>query len=114
MTFPPYIITPVYEKPLFDNDKGYKIYLWDKYLTQARKYKKPLKIRVQDVGEGIYTADEWETGADYMEKIFNRPDEPMKLVGNYFRPTEIQGSNLNEGVLSKLASNKDLMAKLGR
>lgn len=81
-----YITPPELKKPLYDSEKGYKIFIWNKYINQAIQHGKKLKIRVSDVGVGIYTPSEWTTGADYMSKVFKRPDEPMKLIGNYFTP----------------------------
>lgn len=81
-----YITPPEYQKPLYDSDKGYKIFIWDKYISQAFNYNKKLRISVKDVGTSIYTPAEWMEGAEYMEKVFKRPDEPMKLWGNYFVP----------------------------
>jgi len=64
-------------KPMY----GTYVYLWDKYIKDAKRAKLPLRITIPQ-GSGIYWADEWVKGSRTMEKVFLRPDEPMILIGN--------------------------------
>lgn len=73
-----------FDKPLYDYQGRYMIRLWDKYINDAKRTRRKLRITVPNVGVGIYTWREWMKGAEYFEQVYLKPDEPMKLWGNYF------------------------------
>ena len=66
------------KKPLF----GTFCYIRKEAVDHALKYKKLLRITIPQ-GVGIISPKDWLKEAKYMEKVFMRPDEPMKLYGNY-------------------------------
>lgn len=66
------------KKPIHGNF----VFIRDKYLNKAESACEKLRIRTPK-GERICTPAEWKRNAKYMEKVFLRPDEPMKLWGNY-------------------------------
>lgn len=71
-----------FEKPLFTYGEGFFIYLRDKYLKEAKKTGKVMRIETSE-GVGYYTYKEWKDGAKYMEQVFKFKDMPLKLWGNY-------------------------------
>ena len=73
------------KKPLY----GTMVYVREMYLDRARKMNVKLHIQSPN-GEITCTADEWMKGAKYMEKVFLRPEEPMRLWGKQL-PVEVKG-----------------------
>ena|SRR3990167_11562578 len=70
------------KEPMFKTDKGSFVYIYDKYIKQAQREKKYLRITVPD-GIMVTTAKKWLKGANRMEKVFKIPSQPMILFGNY-------------------------------
>lgn len=70
-------------KPLFEYEGGHFIYIRDKYLREAKKTGKPMRIKTPE-GEALYTYEEWMKGAKRMEQVFKFPDHPLLLWGNYW------------------------------
>jgi len=65
------------EKPIYGNF----VYVRDSYLNKAERTGDKLRIKTPKGGI-VCTYEQWKHGAKYMEKVFKRPDEPMKLWGN--------------------------------
>lgn len=72
-----------FSKPLFEYEGGQFLYLRDKYLREARRTGKPMRIKTPE-GEALYTYEEWMEGAKRMEEVFKFPSSPMILWGNYW------------------------------
>lgn len=64
-------------RPVF----GSFVYVRDKYLKQAKRENKHLKISCPDAS-CIVSATEWLSDAKRMEKVFLHPTNPMVLYGN--------------------------------
>jgi hypothetical protein len=71
------------KKPLYDNF----VFIRDIYINEAERSNQKLRIRIPR-GERVCTPGEWKRGAKYMEKVFLRPGEPMKLWGNHVPTTD--------------------------
>ena len=69
-------------RPLFKFQERFFVYIRDKYLKQAKRKGKLLKINVPE-GSAYYSYDEWMKGCRRMEQVFRFPDRPLKLIGNY-------------------------------
>jgi hypothetical protein len=67
----------IIRKPIYNNF----VYIRAEKVELARARKWNLKITTP-AGSGTYTADEWIKGSKTMDKVFLRPDEPMRLIGN--------------------------------
>ena len=95
------------KKPLY----GTKVFIRDKYIKQARKENKKLKIISGDI-TGIYSPKEWLEKAEKMEKVFNFPDRPMVLWGNYLKEKSddisMKTYKKNMGRLVEIARSKGL------
>lgn len=65
------------QKPVY----GTFCYVRDKYLKQAKRENKHLKISCPNAS-CIVSATEWLSDAKRMEKVFLQPDNPMILYGN--------------------------------
>lgn len=70
------------KNPLYVHGMRPFVYISDKYIKKAKKTGKLLRIKTP-FGTGIVSYKDWLTNAKFMEKVFLRPDEPMKLWGNY-------------------------------
>ena len=73
------------KKPIYDNYVGIR----DKYIWQAKKYKALLRITTPH-GTTIISPDKYLQGADRIEKVFLRPDQPMVLYCKNVVPTKIK------------------------
>ena len=73
-------------KPLYDGEKGYFCYIYDKVIKLAEKENKYLRITVPS-GVMVITPKKWMKGAKLMEKVFKLPI-PMKLWGNWVTPSK--------------------------
>lgn len=74
-------------KPLFDNF----VYIRDVYLNRAKREGVPIKIKIPEgayKGEYVTSYEEFMKGAKKMEKVFNIPNKPMVLWGNYAKNQE--------------------------
>lgn len=69
-------------KPLYEYEGAYFVNIRDKFIREARKKDKLLKINVP-AGTAYYTWQEWMKGAKKSEQVFKFKDRPMKFVGNY-------------------------------
>jgi hypothetical protein len=67
-------------KPLY----GQMYYVRDTYIKQAVKQHIPLRITTPE-GSGEYWPKDWMKDAKKMEKVFNFPNNPMILWGNYVK-----------------------------
>ena len=72
------------KKPLFVHLGSPFVYIADKYIKKAQKTGKLLRIKTPQ-GTGLMNYKDWLTNARYLEKVFLRPDEPMKMWGNYVK-----------------------------
>jgi len=95
------------KKPLY----GTKVFIRDKYIKQAQKEGKKLRIISGDM-TGIYEPSEWLEKAEKMEKVFNFPDRPMILWGNYLKEKDdditMEQYKKNIGKLVNIARSKGL------
>lgn len=64
------------EKPLYGN----MCFVRDTYINKAKASGEKLHVK-SPKGELTCTADEWLKGAKLMEKVFLRPNQPMRLFG---------------------------------
>lgn len=74
-------------KPVYEVDKGSFVYINEKFIKQARREGKDLRITVPR-GTGTCTVAKWMKNAKKMEKIFNIPTVPMILYGNIVEVTD--------------------------
>jgi hypothetical protein len=73
------------KKPLYANF----VRIRDKYIYQAIKEKKKLRITIPQ-GTGIHDPQEWMKTGKRVEQVFLMPDNPMILWGNYVKITPAQ------------------------
>ena len=81
-------------KPVYETDKGSFVYIRDKFIKQAQKENKYLRITVPK-GTGIVTPNKWMKNAKKLEQIFKIPTSPMVLYGNVIEVS--QGSKYEVG-----------------
>lgn len=72
-----------FKKPLYQYEGAYCIRLYDKYLKQAKKTGKALRITTPH-GVGIYTYQEWMKGAKKFKQVYLIPERPMILWEQLF------------------------------
>ena len=63
-----------------------KIYLRDKYINHAIKYKIPIKVKMGQLGGKVYVITDvkkWKKEGTKMSKVFKIANRPMKLIGNF-------------------------------
>lgn len=65
------------QKPVY----GSFCYVRDKYLKQAKREGKLLKISCPDA-QCVVSAQKWLSDAKRMERVFLQPNNPMVLYGN--------------------------------
>jgi hypothetical protein len=68
----------VITKPLYDN----YVCIREKYVDRAIKNRDQLLIEIPQ-GRAIHNPKDWKLTGKIMEKVFLRPDEPMRLICNY-------------------------------
>ena len=77
-------VTVNIRKPIYDNNVGIR----EKYIWQAKRQRKNLRI-ITPKGTTIISPDKFLEGAQRMEKVFLRPDEPMVLYYKNITPTKM-------------------------
>lgn len=65
-------------KPLYDNFVNIR----DTYIKTAIRQGKLLKVTIPQ-GTAVVDPKEWVATGKVVKQVFLRPDEPMRLVGNY-------------------------------
>jgi len=64
-------------------------YIRDMYIKRAWREKKDLRITIP-YGTAVISPARWMKGAKKITKVFNYPDNPMILYGNYV-PVKLEG-----------------------
>lgn len=80
-------ITVDIKKPLFDYEEVDFVYIRDKYIREAKRKNKFLKI-ITPKGVHYTSPQDWLKNCKKINKVFKFPDKPMKLVGNYATPND--------------------------
>jgi hypothetical protein len=95
------------KEPMFKTDKGSFVYIYDKFIKQADREKKYLRIKVPD-GVMVTTAKKWMKGANRMEKVFKIPTMPMILYGNYVQVSRAYAYEIGEDGKARLTTKNQL------
>lgn len=77
-------------KPLYDNFVNIR----DTYLRTAIRQGKLLRVTIPQ-GTAVVDPREWVATGKVSYQVFLRPDEPMKLVGNYV-PLPVEKSDTEQ------------------
>lgn len=84
-------------KPLY----GTKVYIRDKYVDQAIRERKQLKITIPE-GSGVVDPAEWKRNGDVLLKEFKIPGHPLKLYGGHVPLPDKKGTIVEKSKQGKL------------
>ena len=98
-------IEVTFTKPLHDNF----LFLRDKYIKQAKREKKLLKI-ITPAGIHYTTPKDWLKGAKYLEQEFRIPGVPLRMWGNYATPNK----EPQQPAPQDISMPADVMMRLGK
>ena len=90
-----------------------KIFLRDKYINHAIKYKIPIKVKMDQLGGKVYVITDvkkWKKDGEKMSKVFKIANRPMKLFGNFLENYSVE-ENL-QGVIDGAISITSAFTKM--
>lgn len=107
------------KKPMYETKGDYYLTIRTEKLESAIKYKQMVKLVIPELGSYWLNPDKWIKTGKVADQVFLRPDEPLRLTGNYLSRTE-KIVEKTEEILSPLAvmashidKNKEEWRKLG-